>query len=459
MGSIWAKHALTDAGWQQSVRVQMDAAGRIATLETEVDAQHEDMRTDILLPGMSNVHSHAFQYAMAGLTEIAASGDDNFWSWREVMYSFLAQLSPEQVGGIARYLYVQMLKAGYTRVGEFHYLHHAPDGKPYANPAEMSLHILEAARDSGIGLTHLPVLYAHSNFGGKPPVEGQRRFIHDVDSYLELLQSLQRYTTGEERLLLGWAPHSLRAVTAEEIQQVQSCLPSLGMLQVPVHMHVSEQQKEVDDCLLWCGQRPIEWLLEHMPVDSRWCLIHATHASQEEAQAMAKAGCVVGLCPSTEANLGDGIFPAVAYSRQGGRAAIGTDSHVTINPLDECRLLEYSQRLRQEKRALLAEVGFSVGASLYDQLARGGAQATGIDAGSISVNQRADLVGWSLQDPRFAGKVGDQWLDTAIFTLPHPPVQHVWVGGRAVVVDGRHPKEEAYGRQYISILEKLAVGI
>ncbi|NBO19572.1 MAG: formimidoylglutamate deiminase [Proteobacteria bacterium] len=434
-GVVCARHALTAEGWQQDVAIRI-SGGVITAIEP---APAGAKAFDLLLPGMANVHSHAFQRAMVGLTEFAsAEGKDNFWSWREVMYHFLETLTPEDVERVARQFYIELLEQGYTAVGEFHYLHNDSKGRPYADPAELSHRIIAAATAAGIHLTHLPVMYETANFGGIPAQEGQRRFVHTADSYLKLLESLQKNYRDTADVSLGVAPHSLRAVTPETLKKIFEALPGLGLAAAPRHIHAAEQEKEVADCLAWSGRRPVQWLLETQAVDSHWCLIHATHMTPQETAGLAASGAVAGLCPTTEANLGDGIFPAEAYAQDGGRMAIGSDSNVCTSPWEELRLMEYAQRLTLKKRNVLAGAyGASVGRSLFERAARGGAQALALPAGQIAVGLRADLVAVAQNSPWLVDKSGDAILNTLIFGSP-PAVTDVFVSGRHVVREGRH---------------------
>ena len=443
--AIFARKALTAEGWQENVRIEVDAAGLIVAI-TPDSKMPTGAAYELMLPGMNNVHSHVFQRAMVGLTETASGeGHDNFWSWREVMYAFTRTLTPEDIKAQARALYVELLKNGYTGVGEFHYMHHDNSGNPYRDPAELSHRIIAAALDTGIHLTHLPVMYETANFGGVPAHAGQARFVHNVDQYLKLMESLVKTygaSAGAEAthdITFGVAPHSLRAVTPESLRTILAALPGLGLANNPIHMHIAEQVKEVEDCLAWSGKRPMEWLMEHTQVDARWCVIHATHIEPHEVTMLAKSKAVAGLCPTTEANLGDGIFPAESYLAQNGRFGIGTDSQVCISPWQELRQLEYAQRLVQRKRNVLqtAETP-SVGRTLFTRAASGGAQALGIDSGAIAVGKRADLLAISLAHPLMQQRQGDAILDTMIFAL-EPVITDVFVAGRQVIKDGRHP--------------------
>jgi formimidoylglutamate deiminase len=409
---------------------------------------------------MANLHSHAFQRAMAGLAERAGPGDDSFWTWREVMYGFVASLTPEQVEAIAGQLYVEMLKSGYTAVGEFHYLHHGPDGEPYDDLAEMSRRVIAAASTTGIGLTQLPVLYGYGGFGGQAAGPGQRRFLNDPERYLRLLQDLFDERRDDGQLQIGIAPHSLRAVTAESLATVIAGLDALNP-EAPIHIHIAEQVKEVEDCSAWSARRPVEWLFENCAVDRRWCLVHATHMTAAETAQLAASGAVAGLCPTTEANLGDGIFPALDYAAAGGRFGIGSDSHISVSPIEELRWLEYGQRLIHRRRNLLSAGAKapSVGRYLYDNALAGGAQALGRPIGRLAEGCRADLLVLDTEAPILAGKRGDLLLDAMIFAGNENPVCDVMVGGRWVVEAKRHHDEEAILKSYRDVLSQLMEGL
>lgn len=454
---IFARQALTAQGWQRNVLVETTVSGQIVQVQANSSPPAGAVRVDILLPGLANVHSHAFQRAMAGLTEIAAQkGKENFWTWREVMYDFALRLNPEQIGTIARYLYIELLKHGYTAVAEFHYLHNDVDGKPYASITELSDQIVQAARDAGIFLTHLPVLYETSNFGGKAATERQRRFLHTPDSFISLLADLKKKYGNTEGFHMGIAPHSLRAVKPQSLNTILSALPELGMEKCPIHIHAAEQEKEVNDCLSWSSKRPVEWLLDNAPVDQHWCFIHATHMSAEETFRLAASGAAAGLCPTTEANLGDGIFAAEAYLHAKGSFGIGSDSNICVSPWEELRQLEYAQRLQQRKRAVLFEEGTpSIGRTLFIKAAAGGARALGIRAGAIETGFRADMIALSLNHPLFAGRKEDRLLDTLMFAASPPPLSDVFVGGRRVISNGIHPKEEEMKQALHQTLQDL----
>ena len=450
MTTFFFDSALLPQGWAKDVRLTI-ADGRIAAVETGARAEPGDERHAIALPGLANVHSHAFQRGMAGLAEVRGPEGDNFWTWREVMYRFLDRLDPQQVEAIAAQAYVEMLERGFLRVGEFHYLHNDPTGAPYANPAELAERIAAAAQATGIGLTLLPVFYAHANFGGVPPVPGQRRFLNNVDGFAKLLEASRAAIAPLDDANIGVAPHSLRAVTAEELQAVVALAPG-----GPIHIHAAEQTKEVEDSIAWSGARPVEWLLDHAGIDSRWCLVHATHMTEDETQRLARSGAFAGLCPITEANLGDGVFPAEAYLAAGGRFGIGTDSNVLIDPAGELRALEYAQRLTRRARNILApEPGRSTGRALFDGALSGGFQALGVEAPRLAQGHAADFLSLKAEDAALIGRQGDAILDSWIFA--GGKVDCVWRGGRKLVEDGRHfarnETRARYRRAVESVLE------
>jgi len=456
---LFAEDALLAGGWARHVVLEIGADGRLTHIARDVAAPPADAErlTGPVIPGMPNLHSHAFQRALAGRAERRSPrGKDSFWSWRQTMYEFVARLDPEAVEAIAAQLYVEMLKAGYTGVGEFHYLHHDPEGRPYAEPTEMSERVLSAAARAGIAITHLPVLYAHGGFGARDPSPGQRRFLHDLDDFGGLLEALAARCRGQPDVRLGVAPHSLRAVTPAPLHEALALMSRLDAT-APVHIHIAEQPREVDECLEWCGRRPVAWLLDEMEVDARWCLVHATHMDREEIAALAASGATAGLCPTTEANLGDGVFPGVAYLEAGGQFGIGSDSHVTVSPAEELRTLEYTQRLTHETRALLADERCpSVGASLYTRAAAGGARALGMAAGTLAPGRRADLVVLDTGAPTLLERAGDLLLDALVFAAPARPVRDVMVGGQWRVVEGRHPQEEAILARFRNAQRRLA---
>ncbi|HTQ14529.1 MAG TPA: formimidoylglutamate deiminase [Rhizomicrobium sp.] len=446
--SLWFGTALLPDGWAADVRIAI-AQGRIARIESGVAAQAGDERHAIGLPGLCNLHSHAFQRGMAGLAERRGPAHDNFWTWREVMYRFLDRLSPEDVEDIALLAYVEMLETGFTRVGEFHYLHHDPRGAPYADIGELAARIAAAAQQAGIGLTLLPVFYAHANFGGAPPAPGQRRFINSVDGFAALMERSAASIACLEGANIGVAPHSLRAVTAEELARIAP-LAGGG----PVHIHAAEQTGEVEDSLAWSGARPVEWLLDHAAIDAHWCLVHATHMTAGETGRLARSGAVAGLCPVTEANLGDGVFPAEAFLDAGGHFGIGTDSNVLIGAAGELRALEYAQRLARRARNLIPrEAGRSTGRELFGRALEGGARALGREAGGLGEGAPADLVSLDGTDVSLAGRSGDAILDSWIFAGAR--IDCVWRHGRKVVAGGRHRIRDAAEARYRAAMARI----
>jgi formimidoylglutamate deiminase len=445
-----AAHAWLPGGFADSVRIESDSAGTL----TSVREKSEDARRlgSYALPGMSNLHSHAFQRAMAGLAERQSNPDDSFWTWREVMYAFAGRIGPEELHAIAAQLYVEMLKAGYTQVCEFHYLHHQPDGSPYADPAAMSLALIEAARETGIGLTLLPALYMTGGFDGRPLSERQRRFRYDVDGYLRLLERLRKLESSLVRV--GVALHSLRAVPEAAMRSV---LDSGLVRDCPIHIHVAEQIGEVQDSLALRNARPVEWLLDHAPVDARWCLVHATHLADAEMRRLAASGAVVGLCPTTEANLGDGLFPLKSYLDAGGKIGIGSDSHISVSVVEELRWLEYGQRLATRRRNVSASrASPDTGETLFRAALGGGAQAAGVSVGALSKGSRADFVILDDEAPLLAGRDAAHLLDTWVFAGNANLIHSVIVAGETVVADFRHRDEERIARRYRAVVERLA---
>ena len=449
---IWAASALLADGWASDVAVSLGANGDIADIASGVPYRDGE-RVQLLLPAIPNVHSHAHQRAMAGLGERAGDSADSFWTWRKVMYHYLERIQPEHLQHIAAQLYVEMLKHGYGSVGEFQYLHHDLDGGAYDNRAEMSLRCLDAAREAGIGFTALPVLYRYGGFGGADPVDGQKRFLNDADGFSDIVVALQAAVDGDANAAVGIAPHSLRAISGELLGDVIGGLDGLAA----IHLHIAEQTREVDDCVAWSGRRPVEWLYDHFDVDRLWCLIHATHMNDAETRCMAQSGCVAGLCPTTEANLGDGFFNAIEYLQAEGAWAIGSDSHISIDPVEELRWLEYGVRLQTRHRNRLVTPGFpSTGRSLLDAALAGGAQACGRRIGRIETGYRADLVALDGDHPRLYGRHGDDLVDSWIFSGNENLVRDVWVGGRKVVDDGHHRDEARIAERYRATLDQLA---
>lgn len=453
MRKLFFPRALLPEGWATDVTVEVDAAGLIASVATGTPCPAGADRLDgAALPGMPNLHSHAHQRAIAGLGERSGRGaSDSFWSWRDAMYTAVGRMDPDDFQAVATQLYVEMLKAGYTRVGEFHYLHHSPDGSPYADPAEMSHRAVAAARAAGLGITLLPVLYATAGFDQAPLTDGQKRFGHDGEAFLRLMERLDSAYGDAGDVDLGIAPHSLRAVPPALLAEVLAARPD-----GPIHIHIAEQTAEVDECLRVTGRRPVRWLLENAAPDERWCLIHATHVDHDEVVDMAAARLIVGLCPTTEANLGDGLFPAADFLAAGGRFGIGSDSHISVSPVEELRWLEYGQRLFTRRRTVLAGgPERPTGARLLRDSLAGGAQAMGADIGAIASGARADVVVLDDSHPLLAARGDDALLDSWVFAGNANTVRHVIVGGRTVVRDGRHPLEDDSAARFTRVLERL----
>jgi formimidoylglutamate deiminase len=445
--------ALLPTGWESDVALEIDAAGTITGVKSEQSGRASV--SGIALPAMPNVHSHAHQRLMVGLAERAGPGSDSFWTWREVMYGFALRLGPEELQAVAAQLYVEMLKSGFSIVGEFQYLHNQPDGAPYADPAELSLRCLAAAEEAGIAITMLPTLYAYGGFGGKDPVAGQRRFSNDAGRYIRILERLHPLCRDDPMRKLGISPHSLRAVTKELLSDVIVALDRLDTA-APIHIHIAEQTKEVDDCLAWSGRRPVEYLMEHFKLSPRWCAIHATHMSEAETAGLAKSGAIAGLCPTTEANLGDGIFPADRFLAAKGAIAIGSDSHITVSPAEDLRQLEYSQRLRDRARNVLADApGHSTGRRLFDAALAGGAQSMAQPVGAIAPGLRADICVLDAEHPLLIGRKGDEIIDSWIFSGGNTCVKDMFVGGRHVVANRRHVREDEIAIAYRKAVEKL----
>ena len=433
MSTLHFASALLPSGWADDVQVVVTDQ-TITKVTAGVAPGPRDERHELAVPGIASLHSHAFQRGMAGLAETRGNSADTFWTWRETMYRFALEMTPEDTEAVATLLYAEMLEQGFTRVGEFHYLHHDRDGAPYANPAEMATRIARAAEATGIGLTLLPSFYAHGSFGGAAPHNGQRRFICSVDQFARLIDATRTEIRHLPGANIGIAPHSLRAVTPDELAAILP-LAEAG----PVHIHAAEQVKEVEECVAWSGRRPVEWLLEQAPVDQRWCLIHATHMVASEVAALAQSGAVAGLCPVTEASLGDGIFPAREFLSAGGRLGIGTDSNVLVGVADELRQLEYGQRLKHRERNVLSGgPGISTGRTLFDAALAGGAQALAQPVVGLQPGARADIVTLDTTHPSLAGRRGDAVLDGWIFAAGADAVACVWAGGDKVVEGGRH---------------------
>ncbi len=429
---LFCEQAWLADGVARNVRLTIGADGFIKSVEPDA-VPAGDLVPGLVLPGMVNAHSHAFQRALAGLTEYRAADRDSFWTWRQAMYDFTEKLEPPDVFTIACQLYGEMLKAGYSHVVEFHYLHHKPGGCFYEPGAGMTEAVIRAAEKTGIGLTLLPVLYQVADFGAYGPLSHQKRFVYKTDAYIDLIKELQTLTADMPNVILGIAFHSLRAVPEDALRTVLEKLPDISV----IHIHIAEQEKEMETCLAHTGKRPVEWLLDTLPVDKKWSLVHAIHMTEAETERLAASGAAAVLCPTTEANLGDGFFPLVRYLEASGTLAIGGDSHVSVSPVEELRLLEYGQRLVHRARNLAAGGGeLHTGAALWTMATAGGAQAAGIKTGRIAPGCRADLLALDTECAGLYGRSGPAILDSLIFSGNTSPVRDVMTGGKWRVRNG-----------------------
>lgn len=459
MTTLFAPSALLPDGWADNVLIEIDKDGWIVGVDsfkaTHNSESEAELLTGPLIPGMSNVHSHAFQRAMAGLTERASGKKDNFWNWRETMYRFQEDLSPEDMEALAAQVYVDMLKGGYTSVGEFHYIHHQPDGTPYPDRAEMSQQMIKAALETGIAITHMPSLYAFGGFAQTAPADGQKRFLNTVTGVMDIIRAVHTEYGHTPQVSVGFAPHSLRAVSPEMLTESVSAFRSI-IKDGPIHIHAAEQAAEVEGSIAWSGKRPVEWLLANADIDTNWCFIHCTHMNDAEILGLAKSGVVAGLCPTTEANLGDGIFPLVEYFEAGGTFGIGSDSHITVNAFEELRWLEYVQRLVRRERTLIKNHEIpSVGAMLLEKTLAGGAQALGRKSGKIEAGYRADFLVLDPDLPQMTGKVRDHLIDAAVFASGTNPIRDVMSGGKWAVRNRRHKREDHILERFRDVMKKL----
>jgi formimidoylglutamate deiminase len=448
--------ALVGEVWVDNVRLLVSSLGDIESVECgAVFTKRDAIVLGYAIPGIPNVHSHAFQRAMRGLAEYSTSSSDSFWTWREQMYRFAQALTPEDLEVVASQLYLEMLKAGYTSVAEFHYLHHRPGGEYYARPEEMSAAILAAATKVGIGLTHLPVLYMTPDFDGGALAQQQRRFCHDLESFQLLLERLKPQLSNSPQTRLGCALHSLRAVPDQPRHDLLAFLARFNSAGV-IHIHIAEQRKEVEDCLRACGQRPVEWLMNQHDVNEQWCLVHATHLNAAEISSVANSGAVVGLCPTTEANLGDGFFPLKPFLERGGTIALGSDSHVSVSPIEEMRWLEYGQRLVSQTRNVVSSAHQPhSGSSVLAEVLAGGGRAMGVPTGRIAPGYRADIAVLDSRDADLAQQDDTTILDRAIFSGNGNRFRHVMAGGEWVVNNYTHARQDDITERYVALMKKL----
>ncbi len=462
---LYAENILLNDGWASKQTITIEQG-----LITAIDAgmiKGSEIANGAVIPGMVNCHSHAFQRAFAGFSEQGSEGQDSFWTWRKIMYQFLAQLTDVDAKNIAKQLYIEMLKMGYTRVAEFHYLHHDLDGSTYnsstkaensASLATMAQAIFDAAKESGIGLTLLPVLYQHSGFGAKSPSDGQKRFINSTGQFNQLVSDCFTLSEQYSNTNVGIAPHSLRAVDKTSLISAVAHVRSLDN-QAPIHIHISEQQKEVDDCLAHFGKRPVQWLLDNVELDKYWCLIHATHIDEAERKGIIAKEAIAGICPTTEANLGDGIFPTTEFLAEKGIIAIGSDSHISVNPIEELRWLEYAQRLIKQQRAILAtDEEPSVGQYLWQQAAVGGAQSTNSNTGCLAIGKQADLLVLDKDKTKLFANANQHILDSMIFASQQNPVSDVMVNGVWQIKAQQHIEQEQASDNFAKLLVRLSAG-
>lgn len=455
---LYVEKILLAEGWADNKTITIENG--VITAISDGLVEGAEVAQGAVIPGMVNCHSHAFQRAFAGFSEQGSEGQDSFWTWRKIMYQFLAKLTDVDAKVIAKQLYIEMLKMGYTRVAEFHYLHHGIDGSVYGDEgsglATMADAIFQAAQESGIGLTLLPVLYQYSGFGEQVANSGQKRFINSTVQFNQLVSDCFTLSKQYKNTNVGIAPHSLRAVDKVSLTQAVAHVRSLDS-QAPVHIHISEQQKEVDDCLNHYGKRPVQWLLDNVELDKHWCLIHATHINKKERQGIIAKQAIAGICPTTEANLGDGIFPTTEFLAEQGTLAIGSDSHISVNPIEELRWLEYAQRLIKQQRAILAtSEQASVGQNLWQHAALGGAQSTNSNTGSLAVGKQADLLVLDKQKTQLFANAEQQLLDSVIFASQQNPIADVMVNGVWVVRNQQHEAQQSSTEKFAKLLVELS---
>jgi formimidoylglutamate deiminase len=448
-------HALLPEGWADDVVIALNPEGSIMAVTANETDGREPTIPGFAVPGMANVHAHAHQRAMAGLAEVSSTGTDSFWTWRETMYGFALTMQPAELEAVAAQLYMESLLAGFTSVGEFQYLHHTPDGSRYGRPAEMSLRCLSAAAATGIAITLLPTFYRYAGLKNRPATASQRRFVNDPAGYLEIVHDIQTEVLKQDSARLGISPHSLRAVAVDELREV---LQEFDRLEPsgPIHIHAAEQSREVEECLAATGKRPIELLLGNFEISRRWCVIHATHMTESETGELARSRAFAGLCPTTEANLGDGIFNARQFQEKHGMIAIGSDSNISVSVADELRQLEYSQRLKFQARNVLAGgPNRSTGRTLFEAAAMGGARALGQPQGAIAAGLRADIAVLDEQHGSLIGRSGDNVLDSWIFSGGNACVKDVFVAGQHLVRQGQHIDSPNITARYRKALEAL----
>ncbi len=451
---LWAAQAWVDGRWAEAVLLRANEAGDWVEVRpgTPAPAQATVLPGPVL-PGLVNAHSHAFQRAFAGLAERRESAHDDFWSWRQRMYGVALRITPAQLQAVATQLYAELLAGGYTEVCEFHYLHHGECGAPHVEPLAMSLALAHAAAQAGIGLTLLPVLYERAGFAQPRLRDEQRRFATDVDAVLRMRDAIRAW--GLPRVQAGVAIHSLRAAAPESIHALARRLEGDPGA---IHIHVAEQTAEVDDCLAATGARPIEWLASELPLDARWQLVHATHATPAEIAAVAASGAGVVLCPSTEANLGDGLADLPRWLASGTALSLGSDSQVGRSWSEELRWLDYGQRLQRRQRNVAAEPGRFAGATaahLFERVRAGGAAAAGFARWGLVVGARADLLVLDTGASGLLGMPPSHRLDALVFATAGPALREVWVAGRRLVAGGAHAGAVTHGPAFAAAMAEL----
>ncbi len=448
--SLFARHALLAQGWQRDVLIEWDAGGTLTAVTPGAVQAPGQAAAELVLPGMVNLHSHAFQRALGGLTETAGDGPDSFWTWRDLMYRFARNITPEHIEAIAAQLFSECLRHGYTSVCEFHYVQRDQQGAMYARPAETAERVVAAARATGIGVTMLPVLYSYAGFGEQPLKPEQKRFRTGPAEVMQVIEALEPLRSGQVEV--GVAPHSLRAAASSQIRDVLAALPATR----PVHIHIAEQQAEVEQCIAATGTRPVRHLMEQFALDARWCLVHATHLDAQETVALAESGAVAGLCPTTEANLGDGLFPLAPYLAAGGRFGIGSDSHISQSAVEELRWLEYGQRLLHQRRNVAtSKTERRVGDFLWSSALQGGAMASGRAVGELTVGKRADLLVLDSEHPNLAGIAPEDVLGSFIFCGNDNLIRDVMAGGQWVVRGQQHVAQAAIAQRYMHTIAEL----
>ncbi len=451
--SIFCRRLLSAEGWIGDAVIEMDETGLIRSFRNGQASDANVTLTGPVIPGIPNCHSHAFQRAMAGLSGLPGpDGSDSFWTWREQMYRLANRVSPEALETIARWLYIEMLEAGYTSCAEFHYLHHAPDGQPFDALDEMGERLIRAASDSGIALTLLPVLYCRAGFESSGVNREQRRFVNPPEQFHRLFELILNRVQDHPHHVVGLAFHSLRAVSGAQMLQV---LEAESGRAAAIHIHVAEQRQEVEQCVSALGARPVEWLLENSPADQRWCLVHATHMQPYEYDRAAQRGLIAGLCPTTEADLGDGFFEAEYWLNRKGKLAVGSDSNLRVSACEELRLLEFGLRLRTGRRNVLARKDHPCGRLMYEETAAGGGAALGQPVGKLAVGYRADLVELDPQHPLLSGVATEDVVDRFVFAGDRSMIRSVFVGGHQRVHDGRHPAREGVAEAFSAVMEEL----